>query len=53
MLRVVYAECQKQILSVECHFAECRYAECQKQTHCAERHFAEYRYAECRGAQII
>jgi hypothetical protein len=41
MLNVIYAECHKLTLYVECHCALCRYAVC-----C----FAECRYAECRSA---
>jgi hypothetical protein len=28
ILCVMYAECPKQTLYVECHYAECHYAEC-------------------------
>jgi hypothetical protein len=40
VLSVIYADCHKQALSVECHYDDYRYAECR---------YTECRYAECGG----
>jgi hypothetical protein len=45
-LDVIYAQCHKAALYVECRYAECRYAEC----HYAECRYAECRYGECHSA---
>jgi hypothetical protein len=38
MLTDIYAECDIQALSADCHYVECRYAECH--------------YLKCRGTMV-